>query len=760
MDGGGGPVVDSGRPAWEVRHRRQMRNTQDRVLRTRRRRHSQHQENDPFYIVAAAARTVSDRRVLKHGDTFAVFDQFGDVKAGVPGEEGVYDGGTRFLSKLELRMGADRPLFLSSEVKDDNALLAVDLTNPDIRDPQGGEIALARGTVHLFRSLLLWQNACHERLRLRSFSSEPVEIAFSFRFDADYADIFEVRGTRRTRRGTRLPSEVDADSVELGYRGLDGEMRRTRLTFFPAPEKLSTEEAQFRLLVEPRGEATVFVTTCFQTGPQRTACQGFDRAAEQANADFRSRLARSAVLETGNGQCTAWLRQSRADLNILVTRTPYGAYPYAGVPWFSTPFGRDGIITAMERLWLDPDLARGVLAYLAATQAQTTNDEQDAEPGKILHETRSGEMAALGEVPFGRYYGSVDATPLFVMLAAQYYRRTGDLEFIRSIWPNVTRAVEWIDTYGDPDGDGFVEYARHSSHGLVHQGWKDSTDAVFHADGGDAAAPVALCEVQGYCYAAKQGAAELGEALGEGDRAGRWFDDAQLLRERFDRDFWLPEMGTYALALDGTKNACRVRASNAGHALFTGIALPERAPQVSQLLLSEDSFSGWGVRTLAATEARYNPMSYHNGSVWPHDNAMIAAGMSRYGLSHGALTILGGLFDASMAFDLHRMPELFCGFNRRSGEGPTLYPVACAPQAWAAGSVFLLVQACLGLSVDAPRAQVRFDHPRLPPWLEEVFIRSLRVGSATIDLRIYRHEDDAAVHVLKREGRVEVVEVK
>jgi glycogen debranching enzyme len=737
-----------------------MRNSQDRVLRPRRRRRNPRHENDPFYIVAAAARMVSERRVLKHGDTFAVFDQFGDVKPGGAGEEGVYHGGTRFLSKLELRMGEDRPLFLSSEVKDDNVLLAVDLMNPDIREGPSGEIVLERGSVHLFRSLLLWGDACYERLRLRSFSSEPVEISFSFRFDADYADIFEVRGTRRTRRGARLPGEVDVDHVELGYRGLDGDVRRTRLIFSPAPDKLSTEEAQFRLLVEPRGETTVYVTSCFHTGPQRTACLSYEQSAEQATNDFRTRLSRAARLETSNGRCLAWLERSRADLNILVTRTAYGPYPYAGVPWFSAPFGRDGIITAMERLWLDPDLARGVLGYLAATQAHTTNDEQDAEPGKILHEMRGGEMAALGEVPFGRYYGSVDATPLFVMLAAQYYRRSADLEFIRSIWPNIDLALQWIATYGDPDGDGLVEYARHSSHGLVHQGWKDSTDAVFHADGTDAAAPVALCEVQGYCYAAKQGAAELAEALGDADRAARWSEEARQMRERFDRDFWLPELGTYALALDGAKRPCQVRASNAGHALFAGIALPERAAPVARLLLGESFFSGWGVRTLAATEARYNPMSYHNGSVWPHDNAILAAGMSRYGLSGEALVILSGLFEASTSFDLHRVPELFCGFNRRPGEGPVLYPVACAPQAWAAGAVFLLLQACLGLSVDAPRGQIRFDHPRLPPWLEELHLRNFRVGLASVDLRVYRHEDDAAVHVLRREGRLEVVEVK
>jgi glycogen debranching enzyme len=714
-------------------------------------------DHDPYYILAAAPLADERSRVLKHGDTFAVFDHYGDIQPVGLCEQGLYHEGTRFLSSYLLGLGRDRPLFLSSTIKEENDLLAVDLTNPDIAGT--GEVVVPRGTLHFFRTKFLWQGACYERLRIKNYGLFPVEVAFSLHFEADFVDIFEVRGTRRTRRGQSLGTTVRDGSVTLAYRGLDGVVRCTRLEFAPRPETLSAVEARFRFSLQPTQEENLYVTVACDTDGT-THFLPFEQALAAAAEALKSAQSRACLIQSSKQHFNDWVNRTVADLHMMVTETPDGPYPYAGVPWFSTPFGRDGILTALECLWVNPSLARGVLSYLAATQAKEVVAEQDAEPGKILHETRRGEMAALGEIPFGRYYGSVDATPLFILLAGAYYERTADRAFVESIWPNVEAALNWIDAFGDRDGDGFVEYARRSSTGLGNQGWKDSRDAIFHADGRLAEGPIALCEVQGYVYAAKRAAAELAGVLDQTQRANALRQQAHALADRFDATFWCEDLGTYVLALDGAKRPCRVRTSNAGHCLMAGIASPERALRVARTLLGPDSFSGWGVRTVAASEARYNPMSYHNGSVWPHDNALLASGLARYGLKEEVLRIMSGLYDASLFIDLHRLPELFCGFVRRPGEGPTLYPVACAPQAWAAAAVLLLLQACLGLHINAPEGRLSFSHPILPPFLEEVQVRNLRVGQAAVDLLFLRHDNDVGIKVLRREGKVEITTVK
>jgi glycogen debranching enzyme len=467
-----------------------------------------------------------------------------------------------------------------------------------------------------------------------------------------------------------------------------------------------------------------------------------------------------AIVESSSDRFNLWLRRAAADIRMLVSSTPHGPYPYAGVPWFCTPFGRDGIITALQMLWVNPRIARGVLEYLATTQADHVDLAQDAEPGKILHETRSSEMARLGEVPFGRYYGSIDATPLFVILAGAYFQRTGDQVFLRRLWPHVIRALAWIDQYGDRDGDGFVEYSRQSATGLIQQGWKDSNDAVFHADGSLAEPPIALCEVQAYVYEARLSAAGMADALADTPRAEQLRSQAERLRAAFEAHFWCEAQSTYALALDGHKRPCQVRTSNAGQCLFGGIAAPDRARRVAETLVGPDMFSGWGIRTVAAVESRYNPMSYHNGSVWPHDNGIAAVGFSRYGCDDLIAAPFEALVDASMNVDSHRLPELFCGFHRRPGEGPTLYPVACSPQAWAAGVVFHLLQSCLRLTVDAPKRELSIERPILPPFLTSLRFLNLELPFGEIDLRFEQHPFDVAVTVLRQRGDFDVRVVK
>ncbi len=689
---------------------------------------------------------------LKHDDTFALFDANGDVLPVLGGAEGLYHCDTRHLSHFALVLHGTRPILLSSTIRDDNAGATCDLTNPDLIEDE--RLLLAHDRLHLRRSRFLWRATCYERIAVRSFADLPLELMLELRFAADFADLFEVRGQRRPRRGRVHAPAIGRSSVRLAYTGLDRRRRSTELRFEPAPSRIEMNRATWRLSLPPGGQTLLYVELrCNAPTPPRPPRELFLLSGVEARRAQRLAAHRSAAVETSHEVFNEALRRDRADLAMLTTETPDGPFPYAGIPWFSAAFGRDAIITALQMLWLDPSLARGVLRYLAANQALVPDPAADAQPGKILHEVRHGEMAALGEVPFRRYYGSVDATPLFVMLAGAYLARTGDRETARALWPAVQAALGWMESFGDRDGDGFIEYHRMTKKGLANQGWKDSHDSIFHADGSAAVGPIALVEVQGYAYAARRAAAAIARALGE-DGAGALEASAEVLRARFEAAFWCGRLGTYALALDGEKRPCLVSTSNAGHALLTGIASPERAARVAAELGSERCFSGWGVRTLATTEARYNPISYHNGSVWPHDNALIGMGLAAYGHRGQAARILDGLFAVSVGIDLRRLPELFCGFPRRRGQGPTFYPVACAPQAWAAAAPFGLLAACLGLGFDPERRLVTFDRPVLPHLLDWVELRGLAIGEARIDVALRRDRAGAAMSVLRRQGDI------
>ena len=692
--------------------------------------------------------------MLKHGDLFAVFDRRGDAIAFETGSHGLYYQGTRFLSGLALRIDGERPLLLGSTVRDDNSLLTVDLANP--AQETDGVVTMAGDTVHLFRSRFVYDNTCHEKLRVTNHGMDPCEVLVSVHVAADYADIFEVRGAKRERRGEMLEPWCSSDaSLTLGYRGLDGETRTTVVDCSPVPAKLTTSEISYRVALDSKEDMEIHLTITCLLGENLTVVvrPPHDEAFEKTCVYLDSARARECRVRTSNELFNDWIARSSADLHMMVTETNHGPYPYAGVPWFNTIFGRDGLITAREVLWTNPSIAKGVLSCLAATQASVASDSRDAEPGKIVHELRDGEMAALGEIPFRRYYGSVDSTPLFVMLAHDYWVRTADRATIETIWPAIERGLEWIRLHGDYDGDGFLEYQRRAPNGLLQQGWKDSDDSIFHADGSMAEGPVALSEVQAYAYAARLAGAELASVLGKPEAFSAVLrSEAAELKERFDAQFWDEDLGTYALALDGEKKACRVRSSNAGHCLFAGIAEPSQAARIAEGLMAQDSFSGWGVRTLSSLERRYNPMSYHNGSIWPHDNAVVAAGMSRYGMREPVLKVLEAQFHASLFMELHRMPELFCGFQRRAAEGPTLYPVACAPQAWAAGAVFLLLEACLGMVIDARRSRIAFHQPALPDALDWIEIDGLVIGDASVDLLLRRARSDVAIEMCDKRG--------
>lgn len=696
----------------------------------------------------APQRPLQQSFVLKEGDSYFVMDAHGDVSAVT---DGLFREDTRVLSRFSLRLDGVRPALLSSAVSHDNVFFTADLTNHPL--PVLGSSSTPQGVIHVERKRFLWKARLYERIRLVNYGDLPAQAPLTVQFDADFRDMFEVRGQARARRGQFQPARLGAQRAELRYRGLDQVLRRVCIGFSEAPQRLSAASAEYQVALAPRGHWILHI----EVGPEPAPADHlrFRAAGVQARRAMRARRHRGARLLASAPLFQAWLDRSRADLALLTTDLPTGPYPYAGIPWFSTPFGRDAIVTALQTLWLDPTLARGVLAFLAARQAQQTSRFRDAEPGKIMHETRKGEMAAVDELPFGQYYGGVDTTPLFVALAGAYANRTGDLATIGALWPALCAASGWLVRSMRQHPAGLLAYQRAEAGGLANQGWKDSHDSIFHRDGSTPIGPIALVEVQGYCYQAYLAMAQLAAWRGEDAVASHWERQAAQLRAAVERHFWLDDLKFYALAVDGLGQPCRVRASNAGHLLLAGLPGAERGQALGRQLLARDFESGWGIRTLPPDAARFNPMSYHNGSVWPHDVALCGAGLARYGERDGVVRLLANLFETAAHFGM-RLPELFCGFERQRGEAPIAYPVACLPQAWAAGSVFMLLQACLGLQIDGVRGAVRIVAPRLPWGVDRITIARLQVGRHHVGLRFERLDQRIVVVAEHPDGEARV----
>jgi glycogen debranching enzyme len=671
------------------------------------------------------------RFTLKDGNTFLLADAVGDVQGS---DDGLFTNDTRMLSRYEFEIAGHRPSLLGAAINQDNTLFTAHLTNRPL--PALGERSIPQGVIHIERTRLLCSGRLYEQLKLHNFSDENAQLPLTLRFAADFVDIFEVQGHVRAARGEYLPPTLGERNICLAYRGRDDVVRTTQIQFSRLPQSISAEAAEFVIELERGADAEFYI----EIGSDRSESvnrEHFEAAAHGLSKSAHRNVRRGASISASERLFNQWIDKSRSDLALLTTQLPTGPYPYAGIPWFATQFGRDGIITALQTLWVDPDLAAGVLAFLASTQAHEESTFRDSQPGKIMHEMRRGEMAALGEVPFARYYGSVDTTPLFVMLAGAYEERTGDRSLVDHIWTNVLAATAWIERRLDSSPTGFLDYARGENTGLVNQAWKDSQDSIFHADGRFPRGPVAVVEVQGYAYAALKAVAKLARVRDEHAKADAWRARAERLRAAIEQQFWVPEMGAYAIAIDGDGSPCKVFASNAGHLLFCAVPTPERAAAVSEKLLSERSSSGWGIRTLAEGQARYNPMSYHDGSVWPHDTAICAAGIARYCGGARVITVLSEIFEAANQFAM-QLPELYCGFPRIEGQGPAPYPVACLPQAWSAGCVFMLLQATLGVSIDGRRNEVHIRRPVLPIGIESLRVCDLQVGHARIDLEFHR----------------------
>ncbi len=701
--------------------------------------------------------------VLKEGYAFLTSLPSGEIPGENTGELGFYYQDTRFLSCHEMWLEDTKPVFLSGDTRDSH-FAQIELTNREIHLDQ---LQVPLQTVHLRISRVLGDSFL-QRFRLLNFNNFPVTLRFKLLLGADYLDVFEVRGLKRPRRGTLLAPEATSSGACFAYAGLDGKKRLTEVCFSRPPDRVEIRgqrvELQFIFHLVPREKYYLFMQVHPRVLKSGSGCavqvadigSSFYKSARDLIVDYNDWKGRCTLIETDNEIFNAMLQRSVTDLRSLTTRYEgWGSIIEAGIPWYGAPFGRDALITSWQTLMLNADIARNTLKFLAALQGTKVDAWREERPGKIPHEIRFGEMASAGEVPHTPYYGSVDSTLWFIILLSEYHRWTADFTLLQELAPALDKALHWCTTYGDLDGDGFIEYMRESERGLINQGWKDSWDAVVDRRGEFPRGPIALVEVQAYYYLALRRAAGLVRFLGNEDGARALGERAESLQRAFLDAFWLPDEDFAAFALDGDKKKVRCTVSNPGHCLFTGILPADKAVQVARRLFARDMYSGWGIRTMSAQEYPYNPMSYHNGSVWPHDNVIIARGLRRYGLLDDLCKLAESLYRAALFFPYNRLPELFCGFTRRGATGPVRFPTACDPQAWAVGSMFLLLQTMLGLECLGRNLHVR--SPVLPEWVNELVIKNLQVGGGVVDLEFARKEGRTYCSVLRREGKVRVV---
>jgi glycogen debranching enzyme len=744
----------------------------------------------PRVIPIVKATDLGSVQVLKHGNRYLLTDSFGDIHPDSRGL-GLYHGDTRVLSCSVLRVGGQRPVLLQTSVGS-NYRGGIQLTNPSADRNPDAKVHPAEGlvgrTIGISRERLIGADGVSERVKIVNHGGRPVDVPVQLELGADGADIFEVRGYPRAARGRQLRLAATDRRVTFRYVGLDAVERLTHLAF--SEPAAVVEGVDHSAMDGADVGAAVRLRWTLSLGPGETRmlawtvwCTDRPAAADGADDEPTDRVAQEILFpaiprvsaDEGAAAYHAWqrgttsvvsdhelfnlvIKRSVSDLRLLVNDGPTEDHRYvsAGVPWFTTLFGRDSLISAFQALAFRPQIAVEILEVLAAYQATEDEPFHDAEPGKILHELRTGEMARSGELPHTPYYGSVDSTPLWLVLLGAAFDWTGDRGLVDRLWPNALAALAWIDTYGDRDGDGFVEYERRSERGLLNQGWKDSSDAIRDSAGREAEPPVALAEVQGYVYDAKRRMARLAAMRGDVELAARLDADADQLASRFEEAFWIEERRYYAMALDRDKRQADAIASNPGQCLWSGIVAPDRARDVVEQLLRPAMFSGWGIRTFAADQPGYNPIGYHTGTVWPHDTSLIASGFKRYGFDDACNRLAGQMMEAAQGFQDYRLPELFCGFDRSDAHTPVPYPVACSPQAWAAGASFLFLETMLGLRAHADRKELELLHPHLPDWLGKVTLTDLRVGDASVDLLFHRWRGTTSAEVLRKVGDVAV----
>jgi glycogen debranching enzyme len=693
--------------------------------------------------------------VVKQGGVFLLCGEDGDIHP--EWEQGLYFHDMRYLSGATLRLNGLPLVSLLADAGDGNRGVFA-LTNPDVQDERGG-LQIRKDTLGISREKRLGDDYT-ETIAVHNYVAEWATFTLQLRYQADFADMFVVRGAQPGKRGKLHALRWEGDTLSCAYDGADGRRRSAAIQFSPPPDEHHGGELAYHVSLQGRGGWTLLITTTLHEEGEADQDPRASRAQDSAIVALQSTgqgaAGKGMRVTTSSAMFNNILSRSIRDLHMLAMRQAGNAFFAAGVPWYVALFGRDSLVTALQMAAFDPYIARETLRVHATYQGTREDDWRDEQPGKILHELRCDEMANLREIPQTPYYGTVDSTPLFLVLLGVYCSWTGDLNLFHELHENVRAALQWIEQYGDSDGDGFVDYQTRSSRGLRNQGWKDSGNSIVLEDGALAEPPIALPEVQGVVYLAWSMVAELFEQDGDTPGAERLRARAEQLFTAFNRAFWLPDERYYAFCRQADGRFSRSIASNPAHSLWTGIVEPQRARAVVERVLEPDMFTGWGVRTLSANDLSYNPIDYQVGSVWPHDNGFIMAGMHRYGFAREASQVFTAIKDAATQFEHFRLPETFAGFDRGYASRPVKYPVACNPQAWAAGTLPYMLQTALGLQPEAFRHRLHVEHPDLPEWLHWVTIQGLRVGDAEVDLRYERTATQTLVAVADKRGDVAV----
>ncbi|KGX90797.1 amylo-alpha-1,6-glucosidase [Pontibacillus marinus] len=689
---------------------------------------------------------------LKHGEVFSVTNELGDMNPNDMGA-GIYYRDTRFLRKYNMTINDQSCIFLKKD-QSKGIENQFKLSNGDI---QSGDAHYEKMDLEINRNQLMYNGIFYDKIQVENGSQKHITCSLNVTFDLGFEDLFEVRGAKREKRGTIHKPEMNHNRLKYQYTGLD-EIERILTMDVSADAKTEGNGFSFDMDLKPGDSHTIEVAIQVREGTEDDQKPlNYDQAYAACENELEQWMNDQTKVTTSHPIINKTLERAEKDLYLLATDIGQGSFPVAGIPWFCVPFGRDSMITAIQSLVLNPDLAKSTLLTLAHLQGDIENDWNEEAPGKILHEMRNGEMANLNEIPFKRYYGSIDSTPLYIVLFAETIRWTGDMELMNELLPSVEKALDYVEQYADLDGDGFVEFHKQSDGGLAVQSWKDSNHSMVHKEGTHSESPMAVVEVQGYVYDAKSKMAELYKYIGEEHKAQKLIEEAQQLKKQFNEAFWMEHEDFYALALDKNKKQVQTITSDPGHALWSTIIEESKVQDVARVLLSDKLYSGWGIRTMSQEEKVYNPIAYHNGTVWPHDNSLILLGLAKHSLKDQVNQLVQSLFESANQFEDARLPELFCGHSREEEETIVPFPVACSPQAWAAGTPFACVQALLGMEVNAFTKSISIN-PTLPEDMDWIEVNDLTVGSGKLNVVVKKVQDHVVATVEQNTSEFTIIQ--